>query len=88
MPIACKTMHTDPRVPHLSVNELKVLKEKEITIKRLAIVRNVFVFSCYTDFAYVDVANLTADHLKIGDDGKKCNKKSSDDTKQLFQKFS
>ena len=34
-------------------------------------VRDMFLFSCYTGFAYVDVANLTADHIKIGPDGKK-----------------
>lgn len=63
--------HVDPKVPHLSADELKVLEEKEITIERLAIVRDMFVFSCYTGFAYVDVASLTANHIKIGDDGKK-----------------
>jgi site-specific recombinase XerD len=37
----------------------------------LDLVRDVFLFSCYTGFAYVDVANLTADHIRIGVDGKK-----------------
>ena len=46
-------------------------KKKDITIKRLAVVRDLFVFSCYTGFAYVDIANLTADHLKIDDNGNK-----------------
>jgi len=66
-----KVRHVDPKVPHLSADELKALEEKEITIKRLDVVRDIFVFSCYTGFAYVDVASLTADHIKIGDDGKK-----------------
>jgi integrase len=66
-----KVRHTDPKVPHLSADELRALEEKEITIMRLAIVRDVFVFSCYTGFAYVDVASLTANHIKIGEDGKK-----------------
>ncbi|HMC84478.1 MAG TPA: site-specific integrase, partial [Chitinophagaceae bacterium] len=66
-----KVRHVDPKIPHLSASELKALEEKEISIERLAVVRDLFVFSCYTGFAYVDVANLTADNLKIGDDGKK-----------------
>jgi len=66
-----KVRHIDPKIPHLSADELKALEEKEITIERLAAVRDIFVFSCYTGFAYVDVANLTTDHIKIGVDGKK-----------------
>jgi len=65
-----KVKHTDPTIPHLSADELKALEEKEITIERLAAVRDIFLFSCYTGFAYVDVANLTTDHIKIGVDGK------------------
>jgi integrase/recombinase XerD len=64
-----KVKHIDPQVPHLSADELKVLEQKEITINRLALVRDMFLFSCYTGFAYVDVTNLTADHIKIGIDG-------------------
>jgi integrase len=30
-----------------------------------------FLFSCYTGFAYIDVANLTLDHIKDGPNGKK-----------------
>ena len=66
-----KVKHIDYNVPHLSANELKALEEKKITIPRLALVRDIFLFACYTGFAYVDVVNLTADHVKIGVDGKK-----------------
>jgi len=45
------------------------LEQNEITTEHLALVRDMFLFSCYTGFAYVDVANLTADHIKIGIDG-------------------
>jgi site-specific recombinase XerD len=66
-----KVKHVDPKIPHLSADELRCIEEKEITIERLAIVRDVFVFSCYTGLAYIDVANLNSDHIRIGDDGKK-----------------
>lgn len=66
-----KVKHIDYKVPHLSAEELKTLEEKEITTPRLALVRDMFLFSCYTGFAYVDVAHLTTDHIKTGVDGKK-----------------
>jgi site-specific recombinase XerD len=66
-----KVKHVDPKIPYLSSEELKALEAKEITIRRLAVVRDMFVFSCYTGFVYVDVANLTTAHLKKGVDGKK-----------------
>ncbi len=66
-----KVKHIDPKVPHLSVEELKKIEEKEITIERVALVRDLFLFSCYTGFAYIDVAHLTSDHIRIGIDGKK-----------------
>jgi site-specific recombinase XerD len=66
-----KVKHIDPKIPHLSADELKTLEEKEIVISRLALVRDIFLFSCYTGFAYVDVANLTTDHIKTGIDGGK-----------------
>jgi site-specific recombinase XerD len=55
----------------LSQEELTELETKEITIQRLDIVRDVFVFSCYTGLAYVDVAKLTSDHITTGIDGDK-----------------
>jgi integrase len=66
-----KVRHIDPQVPHLTADELKLIEDKEISIERLSIIRDMFIFSCYTGFAYVDVADLTADHIKIGPDGKK-----------------
>lgn len=65
-----KVKHVDPKIPHLTAEELRRLEIKKITIPRLAAVRDIFVFSCYTGFAYIDVINLTLSDLKIGIDGK------------------
>ncbi|HKZ64790.1 MAG TPA: site-specific integrase [Chitinophagaceae bacterium] len=65
-----KVKHVDPKVPHLTAEELHRLEVKEITIPRLATVRDIFVFSCYTGFAYIDAKALTSNDLKIGIDGK------------------
>jgi integrase len=50
---------------------LELLENKEITIQRLAVIKDIFLFSCYTGFAYIDVCNLTTDHFKTGADGRK-----------------
>jgi integrase len=64
-----KTKQTER--PYLSEIELKNLEAKEFTIERLAHVRDMFVFSCYTGLAFVDVSNLTKDSITIGIDGER-----------------
>lgn len=54
----------------LTMEELKIIAEKEIKIKRLAQVRDIFLFSCFTGLAYIDVFNLMPEHIKPGPDGK------------------
>ncbi|MGO4875996.1 site-specific integrase [Pedobacter psychrotolerans] len=53
----------------LSEEEMKRLSNKAFTIHRLAEVRYMFLFSCYTGLAYVDVAQLTRDSIVKGSDG-------------------
>ena len=62
--------HNDPKVPHLSAEELQLIENKEIFIDRIDLTRNMFLFACYTGFTYIDVASLTLEHLKTGQDGK------------------
>lgn len=64
-----KTKRTER--PYLSETELKNLEAKEFTIERLEHVRDMFVFSCYTGLAFIDVANLTKDSITIGIDGER-----------------
>lgn len=53
----------------LNEQELMLIAEKQIAIKRLEQVRDIFLFSCYTGLAYCDVAKLTKAHVVIGVDG-------------------
>jgi len=53
----------------LTKNELAAVEDKEISIERLIWVRDIFVFSCYTGLAYIDVVNLKQDNLVTGIDG-------------------
>ncbi|MBS1684415.1 MAG: site-specific integrase [Bacteroidetes bacterium] len=56
---------------YLDAEELAAIETKHFSIKRLAEVRDIFVFCCYTGLAYVDVAALTKENIKLGIDGKK-----------------
>lgn len=44
-------------------SELKKIMKKKFSCKRLEIVRDIFIFSCFTGLAYIDVANLTQENL-------------------------
>lgn len=52
----------------LTRQELSLLETHPMPVERLAVVRDVFVFQCYTGLAYIDVYNLMNSDIKIGDD--------------------
>lgn len=47
----------------LSDAEIKVMMKKKFAIPRMEHVRDIFVFSCFTGLAYIDVAQLTEENL-------------------------
>jgi site-specific recombinase XerD len=49
--------------------ELEVMANKEIKFERLALVMDIFLFSCYTGLAYIDVKQLSSLNINIGIDG-------------------
>ncbi len=51
--------------------EIKELSEKEFDIIRLDEVRDIFLFCCFTGYAFVDVEKLTTNDVSIGIDGGK-----------------
>jgi site-specific recombinase XerD len=53
----------------LSMEEISLMQEKDFRIPRLAQVKDLFIFSCYTGLAYVDIMKLTPQNLAIGIDG-------------------
>ncbi|MBN9294257.1 MAG: site-specific integrase [Flavobacteriia bacterium] len=53
----------------LNQEELDVIRHKKISIERLAEVRDVFIFCCYTGFAYSDVYQFERNAVIIGLDG-------------------
>lgn len=53
---------------YLTEEELAIIEDKEFYIARLQLVKDLFVFSCYTGLAYIDVMMLNPSHLCIGID--------------------
>lgn len=78
--LANKWMDTDPFAEiqfkqtqsnreFLIEEEIKVLIEKEFTIERLNIVRDIFVFCSFTGLAFTDVQHLTPNHIMCDNNG-------------------
>lgn len=62
-----KTKKTQRTV--LTKEELIRLAEKQFSIERLSLVRDIFIFSCYTGLAYVDARKLKRSEVIKGIDG-------------------
>jgi site-specific recombinase XerD len=56
---------------YLSETEIQSIIEKDFKTERLSLVRDIFLFSCFTGLAYIDVKNLTKSHISFGIDGEK-----------------
>lgn len=55
---------------YLTEEELAVIIKKEFSTKRLEQVRDIFIFSCYTGLAYIDIKELCAADIRTSFDGK------------------
>ena len=53
----------------LTEEELKAIMNKDFAGQGLNLVRDIFIFSCYTGLAYVDIFNLKKEHISNGIDG-------------------
>jgi len=53
----------------LTADELAAIELKEFKILRLQHTKDMFIFSCYTGLAYIDVYELTPQNLSLGIDG-------------------
>lgn len=53
----------------LSEEEIQIISEKQFTTNRLEVVRDIFMFSCYTGLAYADVKKLKRHEITKGIDG-------------------
>lgn len=52
----------------LTDEEILKITNKKLSLPRLELVRDIFIFSCFTGLAYIDVSNLTPEHIVTMDD--------------------
>lgn len=64
-----KCSYKNPNRIVLTQDEINKLMNKKIKIARLEEVRDVFIFCCYTGFAYTDIFNFTRNAKVLGIDG-------------------
>jgi integrase len=64
-----KVKHTEREF--LTELELQAIHKKEFNLERLEHIKDIFLFSCYTGLAYIDVFNLTTNNIALGIDGEK-----------------
>lgn len=55
----------------LTEEEIQKIYTKKFVNARLELVKDIFIFCCFTGLAYIDVQQLRKDHLGIGIDGNK-----------------
>jgi site-specific recombinase XerD len=54
---------------YLTQEEIEILMKQEFKTKRLERLRDIFIFCCFTGLSYIDVKNLTEDHICTSFDG-------------------
>lgn len=64
-----KVKRGDANRDFLTLKEIQKIEKKRIGIERLTIVRDVFIFACYTGLSYSDIAKLSYYHIHKGEDG-------------------
>ena len=58
-------------VQPLTIKEVNIIRKKKIDIKRLAQIRDLFIFECYTGLAFTDLMSLNDNDFHIDESGNK-----------------
>ena len=66
-----KATYKDVDRIYLTQTEVFAIKNTDFKSQRLNLVRDVFIFQCYTGLAYTDLKNLTISNISPGIDGNK-----------------
>lgn len=70
MPFRIKLSYDTLEYDTLTIDEIRMIRQKEFDNTRLAQVRDVFVFACYSGLAFTDLKNLTKHDLQTDEQGK------------------
>ena len=68
----------------LTIEEVNTIRNKEFGIERLNIVKDIFIFCCYTGLAFIDVYNLRPEHITEDAQGRKWIHKQREKTEIEF----
>ncbi|MDX9881905.1 MAG: site-specific integrase [Prolixibacteraceae bacterium] len=64
-----KFSRSDGHRDFLTLQEVQKIHTKELAIPRMQLVRDIFVFACYTGLSYVDISKLNSRNIQKGNDG-------------------
>ena len=70
MPFKIKLVKDTLQYTPLSVDELRTIRNRQFETTRMAQVRDVFIFACYSGLAFTDLKNLTKEDMLVDEDGK------------------
>lgn len=70
MPFKIKLVKDTLQYTPLSVDELRKIRSRQFDTTRMAQVRDVFIFACYSGLAFTDLKNLTKEDMLVDEDGK------------------
>lgn len=68
--ISFKVTRNETHRDYLTTKELDQIENKEVNTTRIEMIRDVFVFACYTGLGYSELSKLNNMHIQIGDGGK------------------
>lgn len=57
------------KIQYLTQDEIDRIENKEFKLERLGVIRDIFIFCCYTGLAYAEVEALCPDNVTTGMDG-------------------
>ena len=67
----------------LTLEELQTIYQKEFTVERIVLVRDIFIFAAFTGLAFIDVQQLSPEHLVRDDNGNLWIRKPRQKTKNM-----
>ena len=66
-----KVSRNEAHRDYLTIQELEQIRNKEISTLRMEIVRDIFIFACFTGLGYSELKKLNNTHIHQGNDGGK-----------------
>lgn len=74
----------ETEVEYLTKEEIRKIMDADFEMPQLKLVRDIFLFTCFTGLAYIDAKTLKPEHIITDDDGKLWIRKKRQKTGSLF----